>query len=102
MEGWRFHFIDDSVIGYWFTYGPKDHQGGIFTQRWFMLQGAPDALAIYEVQGGRWLFYDDVEVKLVGTATLAVTDTDHMTLRYDLAAGPGNTGEGMLDLSRLF
>ena len=91
---------------YW-TYGDRNHQyhNGVFTQRWYYLDGVKNGdgytFEIFEVREGRFLFYDAVNLVPVGEARLSITDENHMSLFYDLNAGPGNIGRETLDLVRL-
>ena len=115
-EGFSIQFFDqlNSCTAFWYTYGPKTSSSSISKQRWFMCNGSKVSdteydLTIYEVTGGRWMFFDDVVVKSVGTAKLTIIDSglnwdidSKLKIDYDIAAEPGVTGKGTFDLTRLF
>jgi len=83
---------------YWFTYGPRpvrSHYSAIAsiqTQRWYMLDGTAESMTIYEIEGGSWLFFDDVEAVPIGTASLIDNVFSYSTESYT----------GKMDLVRLF
>jgi hypothetical protein len=91
-EGFSFYFLErnnkKTVIGYWYTHGMPGIEKNT-SQRWFMLQGEEisDGLynfTIYEIMGGKWLFFDQAKAEEVGTGNIEVLDNNNMLLRYEL------------------
>jgi hypothetical protein len=87
-EGFSGHFHGEEITLFWFTHG--------FGQRWFMLSGSAAELGVYEVTGGRFLMYDQVDIRQVGTATL---DNDLLTIDLEVLSFPSHHE---LQLRRLF
>jgi hypothetical protein len=94
------------AVVYWYTYGPAvlGPHGENSTQRWFLATGPKSGdgydLTIYAVEGGRFLFCDDVETRVVGKAHLKLGDKPEFS--YEIDSEAGIQGEDVLYLDRLF
>jgi hypothetical protein len=85
QSGFSAQMYGDVCVAYWYTY-----MGG--SQAWYMCSGPKDDLIIYQAQGGRWLFYDDVVIEDVGKA-----EWSQDTFTYELGSLSGTQ-----NLTRLF
>lgn len=115
-SGFSIQFLDDGgrCALYWYTYGdePKfkwplrdPHPTANRTQRWYGGLGEERESGVYDMQimrphGGRWLYFDEVDMNYIGEATLTVNSEESMTFEYEI----DDSGEksGKLDLVRLF
>ena len=98
-SGLSLQLIDGTMAAYWYTYD-TNHK-----QRWFLCIGSKvDAsyeMTIYETSGGRWMRFDDVDLNVVGTATLTIVGDNHIDFEYNLDAD-GINGNGVFNWVRLF
>ena len=92
-EGFSIQRFDNLIVAYWYTYDNKGNQ------KWYTLSGKhPSELIMYETLGGRWMFYDDIETKVIGEARMFFNRGGGLTIKYDSPS----LGVGERQVVRLF
>jgi hypothetical protein len=101
-DGFSLQYVNDTAVMYWFTRGVEPihvlRDGTILTQRWFLFYGPPENMDIYEVTGGKFLQFNQVEVTHVGTASM----DKNMQLTIHIETEDLYPSHYQLQLERLF